>query len=85
MVHPQLNTLLITNNFTDKGIFKVYIKLKQYIVVGMHYFYISDQTEQEDYDVTWSPGQENLSNYVTKHHPESHNFRVHLFCAIQYS
>ena len=42
----------------------------------MGYFWIADQVEREQFDVKWHPGQENLSDYHTKHHPSSHHQHV---------
>jgi hypothetical protein len=32
-----------------------------------------DKIAQDDYDVKWHPGQENLADYQSKHHLGSHH------------
>ena len=38
--------------------------------------WVADQVQRKQFDVKWHPGQENLGDYYTKHHPASHHARV---------
>ena len=42
----------------------------------MRYFWVCDKIAQDAYDVNWHPGQENLANYQSKHHPGGHHQAV---------
>jgi hypothetical protein len=42
----------------------------------MRFFWISDKIAQEMYDISWHPGQENLADYQSKHHPGGHHVAV---------
>eukprot|EP00957_Ditylum_brightwellii_P051762 3925735-Ditylum_brightwellii.AAC.1 len=41
--------------------------------MNMHFFWLLDQIQQKNFDVIWRPGQENLADYCTKHHPTVHH------------
>jgi hypothetical protein len=45
----------------------------------MRFFWISDKIAQNMYDVSWHPGQENLADYQSKHHPGGHHVAVRLW------
>ena len=42
----------------------------------MRFFWIGDKIAQEMYDVSWHPGQENLTDYQSKHHTGGHHKAV---------
>ena len=42
----------------------------------MRFYWLKDQQEQGQFDITWVPGKYNLADYFTKHHPGSHHRRV---------
>jgi hypothetical protein len=42
----------------------------------MRYFWFCDKVTQDAYDVRWHPGQENLADYQSKHHPGAHHTAV---------
>ena len=42
----------------------------------MRYFYICDLVKHGIVDVKWHPGQENLADYVSKHHDAKHHKTV---------
>jgi hypothetical protein len=39
----------------------------------MQYFGVCDKVTQDAYDVKWHPGQENLTDYQSKHHLGVHH------------
>jgi hypothetical protein len=43
----------------------------------MLYFWVCEKIAQDAYDVTWYPGQENLADYQSKHHPGAHHQAIH--------
>eukprot|EP00957_Ditylum_brightwellii_P152923 11639386-Ditylum_brightwellii.AAC.1 len=38
-----------------------------------------DQVQQKNFNVRWTPGQENLADYPTKHHSGKHHQHVRPF------
>jgi hypothetical protein len=42
----------------------------------MRFFWIGEKIAQEIYDVSWHLGQENLADYQSKHHIETHHKAV---------
>jgi hypothetical protein len=43
----------------------------------MRYFWTSEKEAQDVYSFKWYPGQENLADYQSKHHPGAHHSAVH--------
>jgi hypothetical protein len=41
--------------------------------MDMRYHWLTDRVRQKQFDVYWRPGRENLGNYHTKHHSETHH------------
>jgi len=76
MGHPQPPTPIHVDNTTAAGIANNTVKKQRSRAMDMRYFWIVDQVEQRQFDVQWHPGQENLGDYVTKHHPAAHHRRV---------
>ena len=44
--------------------------------MDMRMHWIKDRVQQEQFDLQWDPGQNNLADYVTKHHSGSHHREV---------
>jgi hypothetical protein len=42
----------------------------------MRFFWVSDAVEQRKFDIKYYPGKENLGDYQSKHHVESHQTAV---------
>jgi hypothetical protein len=42
----------------------------------MRYFWVGDKVAQDLYSLGWYPGQENLADYQSKHHPSAHHTAV---------
>ena len=39
----------------------------------MRFYWLKDRQEQQQFDIYWAPGQVNLADYFTKHHPPTHH------------
>ena len=74
--HPQPATPLKTDNSTAKGIVTGTIKQKRSKAIDMRFYWLRDRVKQGQFNVYWEPGQHNLADYVTKHHPSSHHKRL---------
>ncbi len=44
---------------------------------GNEIFWVGDKVAQDIYSLGWYPGQENLADYQSKHHPGAHHTAVH--------
>jgi hypothetical protein len=66
--HTQPPTPLPTDNSTAFGILNETIKHKRSKARDMRYHWLTDRVRQQQFDIYWRPGHENLGNYHTKHH-----------------
>ncbi len=46
----------------------------------MRYFWVGDKIAPEQYSSDWYPGQENLADCQSKHHPGAHHSTVRPYC-----
>jgi hypothetical protein len=66
--HIQPPTPLRTDNSTEFGILNETIKQKRSKSLDMRYHWLTVRVRQQQFDVYWRPGRENLGDYHTKHH-----------------
>jgi hypothetical protein len=52
------------------------IKQQRSRAMEMRYFWVGDKVAQDRYSLNWHPGQENLADYQSKHHPGAHHTAV---------
>jgi hypothetical protein len=71
--HMQPPTPLRTDNSTPFGILNETIKQKRLKAMDMRYNWLTDRVRQQQFDVYWRPGRENLGDYHTKHHSAQHH------------
>jgi hypothetical protein len=69
---PQPPTAIVTDNSTANDT----IRQKRSKSMDMRYYWIRDRIRQGHYQVTWRPGDTNLADYFTKHHPAKHHRRM---------
>jgi hypothetical protein len=74
--HPQPKTPIHCNNTTAVGIANNTVKRQCSCSMEMRYFWVCDKVAQDAYNVRWHPGQENLADYQSKHHPGAHHTAV---------
>jgi hypothetical protein len=74
--HPQPPTPIHCDNSTAAGIANNTVKRQRSRSMEMRYFWIADQVARKQFNVHWHPGQENMGDYYSKHHPTSHHIRV---------
>jgi hypothetical protein len=67
--HPQPPTPIHINNTATVGIVNTTVEQQQSRAMEMRYFWLLDGEAQQQFKFYWQPGQENLSNYPSKHHP----------------
>jgi hypothetical protein len=73
MGHPQPPTPIKTDNSTAHGILTSLVKQKRSKAFYMHFYWLKDRIAQQQFQVYWKPGKQNLADYVTKHHPPTHH------------
>ena len=73
MGHKQPPTPIQTDNDTATGIANQTIKQKHSKTIDMRYHWIQDRIQQGQFDVYWKPGNTNLADYFSKHHPPGHH------------
>jgi hypothetical protein len=71
--HKQPATPLRTNNSTAYIILNETIKQIRSKSMDMKYYWLKDRVCQQQFDVYWRPGKDNLGDYHTKHHPAQHH------------
>jgi hypothetical protein len=71
--HTQPPTPLRTDSSTAFSIVNESIKQKRLKAMDMKYHWLTDRVHQEQFDVYWRPGRENLRDYHTKHHSAQHH------------
>jgi hypothetical protein len=76
MGHPQPKTPIHCNNATAVGIANNTIKRQRSQSMEMRFFWVGDKVAQDMFELRWHPGQENLADYQSKHHIESHHIAV---------
>ncbi len=67
--HPQPPTPIHIDNTTTVGINNNTVKQQQSRAMEMLYFWLLDGESHQQFKFYWRPGQENLGNYPSKHHP----------------
>jgi len=74
--HPQPATPIKTDNSTAQGIINNTIKQKRSKAMDLRFYWLRDRTKQGHFHIYWEPGQHNLADLPTKHHPGSHHKRL---------
>ena len=77
MRHPQPATPIQTDNQCIAGILNHTIKQRQSKEMGMHFYWMQDQVQQEQFHIIWWCKSENLVDYFTKHHPPFYHCLMH--------
>jgi hypothetical protein len=69
-------TIIVTNNACAQGIANNTVKQKHSNAIDMSFYWIRDQVKQQQFEVYWQKGTNNLADYFTKHHSASHHQQV---------
>ena len=76
MGHPQPATPIHVDNSTAAGIANDSVKKQRSRSMEMRFFWTTDMVKLGQFTVKWTPGQENLADYFTKHHDSKHHREV---------
>ena len=74
--HPQPATPLTTDNSTARGIIRGTMKQRQSKAIDMRFNWIRDRVSQQQFEIYWEKGIQNLADYPTKHHAPRYHQRV---------
>ena len=69
-------TPLQVDNSTADGIANNKCKQQRSKAMDMRFYWLQDRVAQNQYHVHWEPGETNLADYYSKHHPSSHHVKV---------
>ena len=73
MGHPQLPTPTEVDNETAIGFLKSTMKQKRSKVIDMRFYWVRDRANQNQFMIYWRPGENNVGDYVSKHHYPDHH------------
>ena len=76
MGHIQPPTPIATDNTTALGIVTSSIKQKRSKAMDMRFHWVQDRVRQNQFLVYWAPGNSNLADYFSKHHPAHHHKKM---------
>ena len=71
--HPQPPTPIQTDNATAYGIVNDTVKQKRSKAIDMRFYWVRDRVRQNQFEIYWDKGANNLGDYFTKHHSASHH------------
>ena len=73
MGHPQPPTPTKVDNETAIGFLKITMKQKLRKVIDKIFYWVRDRVNQNQFMIYWRPGQNNVKDYVYKHHSPAHH------------
>ena len=76
MGHPQLATPLELDNTTAFGILTKQLIPKRSKAIDMRFFWLRDRTNQQQFNLYWHKGDDNVADYFTKQHPTPHHQKM---------
>ena len=76
MAHIQPETPLEMDNTTAHGILTKQLAPNRSKVIDMRFYWLRDRNNKNQFHLHWKPGNENIADYYTNHHPLAHHLRV---------
>jgi hypothetical protein len=76
MGHPQPATPLELDNTTAFGILTKQLIPKRSKAIDMRFFWLRDRTNQQQFNLYWHKGDDNVADYFTKQHPTPHHQKM---------
>ena len=74
--HPQTNTQVKTDNGTAAQFVRDTIKNKRSKSWDVRYHWLTEHQANNDFNIYWDKGENNLADYHTKHHNPKHHRNV---------
>jgi hypothetical protein len=76
MGHPQPPTPLQVDNSCAVGIINNTVKQRRSKAIDMRFYWLKDRECQQQFQIFWRKGSDNLADYFTKHHSPTHHRRM---------
>jgi hypothetical protein len=73
MGYPQPVTPVITDNSMAAGIANATVKQRRSKAIDMHYYWVSDCTHHNQFQIVRRKGKYNQADYISKLHPASYH------------
>ena len=64
---------MVTDNLAANNIANDIGKQKRSKAIDMRFYWVKDRVKQGQFHIFWMPGDTNLADYWTKHHPPAHH------------
>ena len=74
--HPQPAIPIKTNNATAAAFVEDTLKRKPSKAWDVRYHWLVEQQRNKNFKMYWDKGANNLADYHTKHHPQSHHQKM---------
>ena len=74
--HPQPPTPVLVDNSTAVGLTNDTVTQRQSHAIDMHFSWIRNRVNQQQYHVYWARAHQNLADYFTKHRTPSHHRKM---------
>ena len=82
MGHPQPPTPTEVDNETAIGFLKSTMKQKRSKAIDMRFYWVRDRVNQNQFMIYCRPGENNVGDYVSKHHPPAHHQTMRPKCFV---
>ena len=77
--YPQPPTPTLVDNSTTVGLANDTVTQHQSCAIDMHFYWVCDCVNQNQFHWYWAPAHLNLADYFTKHHTPSHHRTMHKY------
>ena len=74
--HLQLATPLELDNTTAHGVIMKQLLPRRSKAIDIRHYQLRDRENQNQFNMHWSKGENNLTDYFTKHHSVAHHKRM---------
>ena len=71
--HPQPPTPVLVDNSIAVSLANDTVTQRCSCAINMHFYWVRDHVDQNQFHVYWAPAHLNLADYFTKHHTPSHH------------
>ena len=78
MGHPQLATPTQKDNSNTTGTANGNVKQRKSKAMDMQFYWVQDRVRQKRFIVYWSPGEQSIADYFTKHFTTAHHQQIRL-------
>ena len=73
---PQPPMPVLVDNYTAVGLTNDTVTQRRSRAINMHFYWVRDRVNQQQYHMYWAPTHQTLADYFTKHHTPSHHRKM---------